>query len=222
MSTRGTLTLPPTIDHPTIAAAASEYRNLTERLATELHALDELRAKHEDAREADEQAAADAIRAGGRTPAPTHQRKSLDLIATKERQAEALGRAIGDSRGDLIAAVERHGAELARTLEQAVDAKRSAYTDAVDALADAHAELASATAMLAWLHRFTADPVRAQWTPGAYVRQVHGLTGQNGEPLDIAATIAALRDLPNPPAPTIPRMPLPSGASADAIPGRAA
>lgn len=99
-----------------------------------------------------------------------------------------------------MGAVERHGGELERKVAKAVDDRRKALSEALEAVEGAHAQLADQLALRGWLSEF---PERARWQPGSFASSLPALQRPSGEPEQVATVLAALRELAESPKPEV-------------------
>ncbi len=118
---------------------------------------------------------------------------SLDVVLHAQHpltQAhDELREAVGANRESLVASAE-----------DGVEQARRTYREALQALVDAHAELAAALALRAWVHGFPDRP----YNPAGQAGTLPSLLGRNDEPTPAAAALAALGELAEEPKPAQP------------------
>lgn len=204
---RDTITLPPVelIGNAPIAKAAREYQQLLHDLAAErskLRGLEEQRAKAE---EADREALATAIRKGKPDPGSKAIDAANSAILACNRRIDALERATAGALADLRAAGHEHGSAWRKALDHDLTAARADLAAKVEEVAQAHQRIAQTHALREWIA--TLDGT-GRWAPAKFASHLPALRGRSGDPLPVEATLAALRELAQPPA-TVPQQPHP-------------
>lgn len=191
--------LPASLNDPTcpkaITAAAEEYGRLRDEHRTADRELAKIKAKRESLEEADAQAGADALRAGKAMPA-SKAAKITPEIEDHQRRVKALSKAVDDSFGGLLAAVQAHRSMWAAALEEAADQDREELLEAVDALEQAAAVLTSRLSLRSWALRFPEAPRNAA------VGRAESLRRPNGESVRFDELVGALREAVEPPKPS--------------------
>lgn len=189
--------LPPGgIDHPKVKPVADVYAELREQERRAAARYAELQEARSRAMQADRQALADAKRAGKPDPGYDAVTKADEAIDAQRRELEALEVAVDDQRGELVAAVAKYRGDYAKRIDGQTAQARKRYAEAVEALAEAHAQLADAASVRLWLDGF---PESTRWRP-ALVR-VASLRTPAGEPYDVASVLDGLREHAEPPQP---------------------
>jgi hypothetical protein len=188
--------LPDRIDHDAIAKAADTYRDLHAQLIAAQTRLAALEREHPAAKQADDKAYADAIRADKTPPDPAAQEKSLAAIDDARRHLDGLDVAVANAWQELIDTVEQHRDGYHAKLKQRVGRARAAYGKRLAALAEARGEIAHAQATSAWLEGF---PEQSRWMPSRYVARLPDLQTPAGEAYPVDAVLGALAGLAEPP-----------------------
>lgn len=186
--------LPPQIAIPAVATVAAELRKLTSDHRAAAEHQRELEESRASAADRDTAAHAAALRLGKGDPGARHVEKADAELGTARRRAEALAVAVGACEADLRAAVGKARGEWSRQLDDDAASARQACREAVDALGDAMAALSAATGTQQWLSGF---PGRSRYRPGGGLG-LPGVVGPNGEPIAVAAAVAALRQWAEP------------------------
>jgi hypothetical protein len=194
--------LPPDgITDSKIKASAAKYAALRaeERATADRYAaLQETRTK---AMQADRQALADAKRAGKPDLGYEAVTQADAAIGEARRELEALEVAVDDQQRELVATVEKHrDAWAARINDQTVEA-RAKYAAAVDAMAQAHTDLADTLSLRGWLDAF---PEHSRWRPTLV--KVASMCAPNGDPAQFDALLVGLREHASPPQPSVPQV----------------
>ena len=200
-----TLNLPEPLDlisHPAIRGRAEEYTRLGTEYVRATAKLDRLRTEHRAALTSEEDARIAAIRAGKPEPATKNSAKLAGDIERQERTTDATDAARLQACRELSTAIEEHRAEWLSAIADQLDDARDRFTDAVGALAAAHAHLAAVGNLRAWARE---APMRTKWhATGGYFQRLEGLVLYGGEPVSVEGVIEALRILAAPPAPPAP------------------
>lgn len=182
--------LPPRIPHRKLQGIRDEIgRHVATRnlMGVELYRLEGdglAQAKEDDAR-----SFAAAHRKGKPDPGPKAQAKVEKEIETKQRQLAGVERAVGDTYSELTQAVEQHGDAIGRKIAGTISDERKAITAALDSIDTAFAALTEALALGRWV-----DEGVYQKRPASSVR-LRGVLGANGEPINAAMALGALREL---------------------------
>lgn len=192
--------LPTNVDDEQVATAAGEYRRVEAarvEAAGEQHKLENAR---RDAAELDEQAFADALRAGKADPGAKHTSKADDAIVQARRRAQALDRAAKQALGEFLDVLEQRRAEWTASLEQQVAQARSEFADRLAALTEAHGQLADRFGTLQWLVQM---PTRGLFQPGRFLAVLPHTETRSGEPFHVGQVFERLGDFANAPAPAV-------------------
>jgi len=189
--------LPTNVDDEQVLAAADEYRRLE---AARVEAAGEQR-KLEDARrdavDRDEQAFADALKAGKADPGAKHTSKADEAIVQARRRAAALERAAQQALGEFLAVLEQRRVEWTASLEEQVAQARLEFGDRLAALTEAHGQLADRFATLQWLEQM---PTRGLFRAGQYLAVLPHTETRSGEPFHVGQVFERLGEFATPPA----------------------
>lgn len=185
-----TLRVPDTIDSALVQKASAEHaRLLAMHRATDAE-LRNAKSAHASAQAQDRRDYADALAAGGEDPGTPSTDKAAHALAQIERKRSALELAIAEASAAITEAVIEDRDVLLEHAGHEVQVASTAYHEALDALAGAHATLARATATRNWLARF---PEVAEPRPALLA--VPGILSRNGDPEKIATILNGLREL---------------------------
>ncbi len=200
--------LPPELGVSVVDRLAGEVRRLTEQQAEKHERAVEASAALEQARLADIEARAVAVRSGKPTKADTSEKALADLREA-ERDEATYEEAVRHAERDLSAALAKHHGQLRSQALERTEAARAEIGRLLSDLETTQAELAQAQALISWLDGVKAGGVedrRGDWhkSPGYRPESFAGrlpLPGPNGDPLTVPAAVAALRALAKPPEP---------------------
>jgi len=145
--------------------------------------------KATQAREADVDRYAQALRDAKPDPGKGPVEKAEAALEKAKRHADATARATLAARDELAALVSAKRDELAATAEGRAADARAGLREAVDALEAAHGRLGSELAGGAWARGFP------DYKKGGAPNRLPGLRGPNGDEYFLDAAIAAMREL---------------------------
>jgi len=149
----------------TISAPVERVHDLERRLRAEEQTLQRAGHELEAARAEDRTALAQALVDGEKDPGTKATDKAQAKLETASRMAEALDEALRDARRELVDVIAAETPRLLQEAEQRLEQQRTAYADALDALATAHGELQAAAGTLGWLR----EQGLGRYQPAAYV-----------------------------------------------------
>lgn len=153
------------LGHKATDAAIAKYRDLSAELRATTRRVRELLEGRKAAEAADDQAAADAIRAGKPDPGrPAAEAHHAELEAAQRRRA-ILDRATSDQLSEVSQLLDANRPALAAKLDAEVDEATTRLLAAADALASADAALGAAAARRGWLDTWPkvgAEPLAAR------------------------------------------------------------
>lgn len=164
----------------------TEYDRLMDTLASTRRTLVELRSTRQAAERADLRAAADALRRGEPSPAPSAVLAHGEAVRAAERQSEAAILALRDVRADVDVIVREHRPELVTDTTPHVATAQARVDGLLGELQDAMGELVDWRATLAWATDY----------PGtrAAPRLPSVATKRLGDSLSATALLGLLRD----------------------------
>jgi DNA anti-recombination protein RmuC len=125
-----------------VKKALGEYADLLQQHRAADAERSRLEESRQGAADQDRRAYAQALRSGGEDPGQLHSQEADRAILAARRHEDALAEAVEASFSDLLAAVDRHGSELGQKVAKAVEARRKAFSEALEAVEAAQAELA--------------------------------------------------------------------------------
>jgi hypothetical protein len=196
----------PNTEWPELQKAVDEYRELQRERKVAAHRLDALQTERHRAVESDKLALAKWIREKkGQEPKANAAEKIDKEIEACRRRYEALDVALEEAEIELIDLVDAHRSEWVAEVDEALEASKEAYEQAISAMTETRSVLAHQFALRRWVDQF---PDIASFRMA--VPPVRGLAAVNGDPYQWQQVVAALLADANPPVPTV----IPWGAAA--------
>jgi len=179
---------PPSADRlpPTVAKVLAEWRRLAADFGAAQARLGQLSDSRAAVEDEDAAAAGLAIRQGKANPGQKKFEAHLKAVGEARHAAKSLAHATDDAARDLLDAIEAHRAAILAEAEREAQEACRAFRDLVAATATAHDAVVAAYSQVRWIERFPERSKGGGTLPLA-------LAGQNGDPLDAATVLAALR-----------------------------
>jgi len=196
----------PDTEWPKLQEAVTEYRTLQRERKVAAHRLDALHAQRQRAVESDKQALAKWLRdkKGAEPKAGAAEKIEKEIEACKRRY-DALDVALENAEVELIDLVDEHRREWLAQVDEALEAAKERYEEALDAFSKTRVAMAREFALRRWVDQF---PDQASFR--MVVPSVRNLPGLSGDPYLWDQVVAALLADAHPPVPVV----IPFGAAA--------
>lgn len=188
---------PRLISHAIIRERTADYERLFGAASAAQQELGRLNTEHTRALHREDAARTNAVREGKPDPGTKASDKLARDVAAQELAVDAHLRARDQARAEMADAIEEHRVEWQGAIDDDLAAARERYLAAVEALADAHADMAATANVRSWAATFP----NSKWAPIGFMRRLDRLPARGGEAVDIETALDALRELGTPPAP---------------------
>lgn len=163
----------------------AQHSVLAERAASANGQARMLEGARETAKESDDQAFADALRAGKPDPGQKASKLLEEYIGEARRMADALALTVRESRDEILVALDERRDQLAVRLDGRFEQDTERFLEAIRLLRPLVADRARVHAARTWLD----DPNRSYRVPDPIVPT---LIGPNGEVLLFSQVLAAM------------------------------